>query len=615
MKKIGFGIDLGTTNSALAVYTGGIPETIPINGNRTIPSVVWYHPDGTTTVGGAAYARKGKPDVVYSSKRDMGTSTVYHLTLEDGSNKDVTPIEVASEVLKAIVKYSDKSYGEVNEAVITVPAYFNEAQRSATRKAAELAGIKLISMINEPTAAALAYGINKKKNTGENIIVCDVGGGTTDITLMNITNYDEVPAELEGLIEPGLNFDVLATSGDNRLGGDDYDEYSIEACKTRLLSENKKNRKSIDKGDTEAKAENTRIEKFIRTNFTIEKYKPLIEMWKQTDERYRLNVTCTAEDGKVENFSFHTEDLVTGFNRFWNRIDACIESALNVTAINEDGSESFIGRHQDPTVCLPVGGSTKNPWLVEKLQEKFKHTGLTIPNNTFADEAIALGAAVQAAITLGIESNITLKEVNPLPIGIETLGDRNGKLVPDVFVPVIPKDITIPVSRTFVYETSEDNQEFFNIKIYQGVSSYASKNQLLGNLIIPDLPKKPAGEVTVIIELSVDFNGILTVNVFRDGKEISAQFNSILNTSTRNYSRTEEKTFTYLLNVKDYMEAHNLVDTSDYADVCNWVPGKPVPKYAIDNSKAVSSWVRDCARSKITDLFKDSVDDESDEDE
>ncbi len=606
--KFVFGIDLGTTNSALGCYTGGLPETVLVQGDKTMPSVVWYRADGSVIVGKDAYARKGQKDVVYSSKRDMGTDVVYHLTLEDGSSKDVTPVDVAAEVLKAIVNGSDKMYGEVTEAVITVPAYFNERQRAATRQAAELAGIKLISMINEPTAAALAYGINKKENTAENVLVCDVGGGTTDITLMNITNFEEVPEELKDAIQPGLCFDVVATGGNNKLGGDDYDEFIIAAAKTRLLAEYSAKRKDLEKikdGSRKKQlSDNTHVTKFIRNNFTVEKYKPIVEKWKKLDDTCRLSVTCTAE-GEQQNFTFDEVDLDKGYLSFWKQIDKCIEDTLNATTIDENGEERFIGRYDDPRICIPVGGSTKNPRLLESIRNKFRNSGMEIPNSSFADEAIALGAAVQAAIVKGIANNITLKEINPLPIGVETMGERNGKDVPGIFYPIISKDITIPVRRSVPYSTAQDNQTEIAIKIYQGTSTQVANNQCLGTFMVRDLPAKPAGEVTVELILEVDINGLLTVTADYEGKAVKVQMNSVLNTATRTYTAAEERTMKYLLSVRDYMESIGETSSDDYAEVCNWIPGKPVPKYAVSNAKAISNFVSQAAKASVTELFDD----------
>lgn len=618
MGKFVFGIDLGTTNSALACYTGGVPETVLVQGKRTMPSVVWYRADGTTVVGDVAYTRKGQEDVVYSSKRDMGTDTVYHLTLEDGSTKDVTPVEVAAEVLKAIVKGADKLYGEVTEAVITVPAYFNERQRAATRQAAELAGIKLISMINEPTAAALAYGVDKGEDTAENVLVCDVGGGTTDITLMNITNFTKVPEELEDIIQPGLCFNVIASGGNNRLGGDDYDESIIDTAKTRLLREYAAKRKAIektsDKDRAKQLADNTHTVKFLRKYFTHEKYKPIVEKWKKLDDTSKLSVTCTA-DGEQLNFTFDETDLDVGFKTFWRKIDKCIEDTLTVTHITENGDEQFVGRHTDPRICIPVGGSTKNPRLLQAIKDKFQNSGMTIPNSAFADEAIALGAAVQAAIVKGIVNNITLKEINPLPIGVETMGERNGKEVAGIFYPVIPKDVTIPIRRTVPYDTIRDNQTSMDIRIYQGTSSQVCNNQCLGIFTVTDLPKKPAGEVTVELILEVDINGLLTVTASYDGKDVTVQMNSVLNASTRAYTAAEERTMKYLLSVRDYMESIGDTTGNDYAEVCNWIPGKPTPQYAIDNAKAVSEFVKTAVKASATKLFDELTPTEDEDNE
>lgn len=595
--KYVFGIDLGTTNSALACYTGGIPETVLIQGGRTIPSVVWFHPDGTTTVGDVAYARKGQPDVVYSSKRDMGTDTVYHLTLEDGSTKDVTPIDVAAEVLKAIVRDADTMYGKVEEATVTVPAYFNDKQRTATRKAVELAGIKLINMINEPTAAALAYGVNKTDNGAEVVIVTDVGGGTTDITLMTISNFktfDDIPSELTGVIKPGLTFDVLSTGGNNRLGGDDYDEYIISNAKKRLIREFSETEKEKHSGNDS---------KFIRENFSVTKYKHLVELWKKMDDTIAMNVTCTSGSDK-RIYSICEEDKVTGFVEFWERINACIEDTMNVYEINvETGIKELIGRYSDPAICIPVGGSTKNPLLLEALKSKFAKSGMTIPSSLFADEAIALGAAVNAAITKGIESRITLKEINPLPIGIETVSERNGKQVDGVFAPIIPKDVTIPIRRVIEYSTSFDNQTEIIVKVYQGLSSLVANNQFLGTFSVEDLPAKPAEEVVIQLVFEVDINGQLSVTAFYNGESKQVKFNSVLNSATRKYSRADENNMKYLLSVKDYMESIGYISNDDYSAVSNWIPGNPFPKYAIEHRKEITEFVQKKIKASMTTMF------------
>lgn len=606
MSKYAFGIDLGTTNSALAMNAGGVSETVPIFGHNTIPSVVWYRADGSVIVGREAYKRKHQKDVVYSSKRDMGSNTVYHLELEDGSTKDVTPVDVASEVLKAIVKGADPMYGEVDEVVITVPAYFNDSQRIATRQAAEKAGLKVLGMINEPTAAALAYGINQQKNTASNVLVVDVGGGTTDITLMNITNYDseeDIPEPLRDFIKPGLTFDVIATGGNNRLGGDDYDEHILESGKVRLIRENNEKRKVIkqDKKNINKKLleENTALTKYYRECLTPERFKPDIELWKKLESD-----GISIDDIKYSrNFSLKTEDKIDGFKKFWKPINDCIENTLNYKTLDENGEDKLIGRYSDPQVCIPVGGSTKNPWLLASIQKKFENTGMEIPNSTFADEAIALGAAVKSAMIKGINTNITLKEINPIPIGIETVGERNGKIIEGAFYPIIHKDVTIPIRQSIFYSTYLDGQTEITVNIYQGTSSIAKNNNYLGTLVIKDLPAKPAGEVITEIFLEVDINGMLTVTAMYNGEIQTANFNSILNAATREYTPAEERTMKFMLSVKDYMENVGDTEHEDYLAICNWVPGNSIPKYAIDNRQAVSDFVTQALNVTLTKHF------------
>lgn len=615
MSKYAFGIDLGTTNSALSMNAGGVSETVYIYGRNTIPSVVWYRADGSVVVGAEAYVRKHRKDVVYSSKRDMGTNTVYHLTLEDGSSKDVTPIDVASEVLKAIVKGADPMYGKVDEAVITVPAYFNDSQRIATRQAAEKAGIKVLGMINEPTAAALAYGVNHDTNKMSNVLVVDVGGGTTDITLMTITNYNdenEIPEPLREVVNTGITFNVVATGGNNRLGGDDYDENIIMATQTRLIRENKSKRKElkdIKDGTRKQKlSDNSAMEKFYRDNLTAVRYKPDVEMWKKLDNES----LCITDNATKNSFLFTPADKMEGFKRFWVEIDKCIEDTMNYTTINSDGEKVIIGRYDNPQICIPVGGSTKNPWLLNMLKEKFKSTGMEIPSSTFADEAIALGAAVKAAMIKGIVSNITLKEINPLPIGVETVGERNGKNVGGLFHPVIQKDVTIPVRESLYYTTSVDNQTELIVNIYQGTSTLIKNNQYLGTLTVKDLPPLPAEEVIVTLYLEVDVDGMLTVTAMYDGKKQSATFNNILNSATREYTKAEERTMKYLLNVKDYMESIGGTSSSDYEEVCNWIPGNKIPQYAVDNRKEISKFLRNSLNTSLTSHFKDAVEHSND---
>lgn len=590
--KYAFGIDLGTTNSALAFYAGGVPETVMIDGAKTMPSVVWYHPDGTTTVGSVAYDRKGAKDVVYSSKRDMGTDTVYHLVLEDGSEKDVTPIDVATEVLKAIISKADKRYGVINEATITVPAYFNQKQRTATRIAAERAGLKVVSIINEPTAAALAYGVNRELNTVNTILVVDVGGGTTDVTLINVSNYendDKVPKCLRGLIKSGLDFDIISTGGNNHLGGDDYDNSIIDFAKQRLINKSDKDNKL-----------------YLTKNFTHNRYRHLVEMWKQKYPITQLSVTCTdIESGEKRNYVFEEDDCKRAFEVFWNTINKCIDDTMIIR--KDDGSEMV---YSDPIVCIPVGGSTKNPMLLEAIKKRFSSTDIQIPSPVFADESIALGASVACAIAKGSVTDISFKEVNPIPIGISATKKDGNTLINGCFAQVIGKDVPLPVSKTFGYATAVDNQEVLSIKVYQGFSSFVSGNELLGTLIVEDLPQGKAGEVEIEITFDVSVDGILTVTAKSGDKVLSAKMNSVLNSASRTYTPMEERALQYMKTVRIYMEAVGDVGDKDYNAVCNWLPGDAYPEYSIKYRKEISNFVRHKIVETKTSVFDDDNDDE-----
>ena len=611
-KSFCFGIDLGTTNSALAVYTGGTSEIVNVDGRSTIPSVVWYHPDGTTTVGREAYARKGRPDVVYSSKRDMGTDKVYHLTLEDGSTKDVTPIDVASEVLKAIVEKSDKSYGTVIESVITVPAYFNDKQRTATRLAAEKAGIQVVAMVNEPTAAAFAYGIDKNKNCAETVIVIDVGGGTTDITYMTITNFeteDSIPEELRDIIKPGLSFEVIATNGNNRLGGDDFDELIIEKAKARLLKECDKRKqfikKSNDKGKDKLYKEIASEKNVIRERFITDIYKPMVESWKKQSNLTALQLVYTEADGSEHSFLVTDEDKQNAYKSFWKKVCDCIIGVVSIydNTETDDENKKVVDTLPAPAICIPVGGSTKNPMMLQDIRDLFGNSDIVIPDSRFADEAIALGAAIKCAVEKGVITDISLKETNPLPIGIEVAEERNGKKASGIFYQVIPKDVTIPVKSTVYYSTYADNQTELDVRVYQGVNSYVKNNECLGLYTISGLPAKPAGEVTVELCFEIDANGILTLTATYDGRDMVVKMDSILNSAVREYSKADERAMKYLMTVRDYMESIGDIDTEDYTRVCNWMPGEPIPDYAIKNKKAIQEFTRKNIMDSVTKMF------------
>jgi molecular chaperone DnaK len=595
MNKLIFGIDLGTTNSALAVYIGNKAEIIPVDGNPTFPSVVEFKPNRVIT-GMQAYRHKGQPNVVYSAKRDMGTDKVYHLELSDGTTKDVTPVDVAAEVLKGIKEKANKSYGEIEDVVITVPAYFNHAQRDDTLKAAKLAGLNCLKIINEPTAASLAYGLDVTES--EEVIVIDVGGGTTDITTVAISNIDKVHPILEDVLTVGKSFDITATGGNNLLGGDDYNRYMYDAVIKRT---------SRDFGVAE---------EVLREYFPAVKIIPEIENWKLNSGNLILQKKAEI-DGKEVSLTFISDYKEICMEKFWNNINQCIKECLTVKRIGTDGKVSEVSQKRIPTKCLLVGGSTKNELLVDCIREFYKHTyrntEIMIPPNSFADYAVALGAAVQGAILNNTTNGVIIKELNPLPIGVEHSITINGEEESGHFYTMIPKDAPIPAAHSEIYYTSYDNQDSLIVNVYQGTSDRCKYNLLLGSVKIEDLEKKPAGEVSVCLTFSIDINGMLVVEVDYNGRKVKADIKSVLNKddSVKKLSKRDEAVIKRINLVTKFIKS-----TGKYTEAIDefeaWEVGSEPTQYMKDFLKKHRKEIDDFNREELTHLFSNPTAEEDD---
>ncbi len=484
MAKI-IGIDLGTTNSCVAVLEGGEPVVIPNSeGARTTPSVVAFTKEGERLVGQVAkrQAVVNSERTVISIKREMGSNYTVDI---DG--KKYTPQEISAMILSKLKKDAEAYLGEtVTQAVITVPAYFSDSQRQATKDAGKIAGLEVLRIVNEPTAAAFAYGLNKGEDKNQKVMIYDLGGGTFDVSILDIGD--------------GV-FEVLATNGNGRLGGDDFDkrimDYLIDEFKKSNGVDLSKDKMAMQRLKEAAEKAKIELSSVLKTNINL----PFITADATGPKHLDIDLTRA-------KFDQMTEDL----------IKKTIQPAQQAM---EDAKLTY----NDISKVILVGGSTRIPAVVEAVK---KLTGKEPYKGINPDECVAMGAAIQAGILAGDVNDVILLDVTPLSLGIETLGG--------VCTRIIDRNTTIPTSKSQIFSTAADNQTSVSIHVLQGERPMAADNKTLGRFELTGIPPARRGIPQIEVKFDIDANGIVHVTATDKGTN-KAQ--SIEITASTNLSEEE----------------------------------------------------------------------------
>ena len=516
MSKI-IGIDLGTTNSCVAVMEGGEPVVIANSeGSRTTPSVVSFQANGERLVGQVAKRQAiTNPDkTIISIKREMGTN---HKTKID--DKEYSPQEISAMILQKIKADAEAYLGEpVTQAVITVPAYFNDAQRQATKDAGKIAGLEVLRIINEPTAASLAYGLDKT-DTSEKILVYDLGGGTFDVSILELGD--------------GV-FEVLATNGDTRLGGDDFDNKIMDYIADTFKAENgidlRNDKMALQRLKEAAEKAKIELSSSTQTNINL----PFITADATGPKHIDLNLTRA-------KFNELTHDLVE----------------RSITPMKKALDDAGLSINQVDKVIL-VGGSTRIPAVVEAVKN---FTGKEPSKGVNPDECVAIGAAIQAGVLTGEVKDVLLLDVTPLTLGIETAGG--------ISTPLIERNTTIPTKKSQIFSTYADNQTSVDINVLQGERQMAVDNKSLGRFNLSGIAPAPRGIPQIEVTFDIDANGIVKVSALDKGtgKEANITITASTNLSEEEVDKAVKEAEKFAeedKKRKEKIEVHNNADQTIY---------------------------------------------------
>ena len=516
MSKI-IGIDLGTTNSCVAVMEGGEPVVIANSeGSRTTPSVVSFQANGERLVGQVAKRQAiTNPDkTIISIKREMGTN---HKTKID--DKEYSPQEISAMILQKIKADAESYLGEpVTQAVITVPAYFNDAQRQATKDAGKIAGLEVLRIINEPTAASLAYGLDKT-DTSEKILVYDLGGGTFDVSILELGD--------------GV-FEVLATNGDTRLGGDDFDNKIMDYIADTFKAENgidlRNDKMALQRLKEAAEKAKIELSSSTQTNINL----PFITADATGPIHIDLNLTRA-------KFNELTHDLVE----------------RSITPMKKALEDAGLSISQVDKVIL-VGGSTRIPAVVEAVKN---FTGKEPSKGVNPDECVAIGAAIQAGVLTGEVKDVLLLDVTPLTLGIETAGG--------ISTPLIERNTTIPTKKSQIFSTYADNQTSVDINVLQGERQMAVDNKSLGRFNLSGIAPAPRGIPQIEVTFDIDANGIVKVSALDKGtgKEANITITASTNLSEEEVDKAVKEAEKFAeedKKRKEKIEVHNNADQTIY---------------------------------------------------
>jgi len=550
------GIDLGTTNSCVAVMEGGEAVVIPnAEGNRTTPSVVAFAKDGERLVGEVAKRQAiTNPNTVSSIKRYMGSNHV-----EKIEGKEYTPQQISAIILQKLKADAESYLGEsITQAVITVPAYFNDSQRQATKDAGKIAGLDVLRIINEPTAASLAYGFEKGED--QTILVYDLGGGTFDVSILELG---------EGF------FEVKATSGDNKLGGDDFDQVVIDHLVASFKKDTgidlSKDKMAVQRLKDAAEKAKKDLSGVLTTTISL----PFITADATGPKHLEINLTRA----KFEELTAHLVERTMGPTR-----QALKDAGLNPNQLDK---------------IVLVGGSTRIPAVQEAIK---KYTGKEPHKGVNPDEVVALGAAVQAGVLTGDVKDIVLLDVTPLSLGIETLGG--------VFTKLIDRNTTIPTSKSQTFSTAADSQTSVDIHVLQGEREMAAYNKTLGRFQLTDIPPAPRGIPQIEVTFDIDANGIVNVSA-KDRGTGKSQKITITSSSGLSDEEIEKMVKEAEANAEDDKKRREEVEVRNQADTMVYTTEKTlkdldgkIDQAEIDKANEAKEAVKKALESNNTEEIK-----------